>query len=194
MVKQPKAILSCRISPTLKQEVERGAELEGLTTSTYVEQLIQQQSQGDHISEDREQEYLQRIEVLERRLSEAEQTRVNYEGRLDYANNELEIVTEQFGQVMEALDSSVDNEKKLKELESALSAKEETISELKSRESFNFLYGERADYSEYMENLQEKYPDATKEQIIIGSLYAAFKNEGGLVFTVTQIKNYLNNL
>ena len=194
MVKQPKAILSCRISPTLKQEVERGAELEGVTTSNYVEQLIQQQNQGDHISEDREEEYLQRIEVLERRLVAAEQMRVDYEGRLDFANNELETVTEQFEQVMEALDASVDKEQKLKKLESALSAKEEMISELKSQESFDFLYGERADYSEYMETLQEKYPDATKEQIVIGSLYAASENEGGFVFTVTQIKNYLNNL
>lgn len=194
MVKQPKAILSCRISPQLKQEVEFGAESEGLSTSKYVEQLIQQQNEGEHISEDREQEYLQRIEVLERRLSEAEQTRVDYEGRLDYANNELETVTEQFEQVMEALDSCEDNERQLEKLKSELSAREETISELKSHELFKFLFAERADYSEYLDKLQIRYPDATKEQIIIGSLYAASENEGGLVFTVTQIKNYLNNL
>ncbi len=194
MVKQPKAILSCRISPDLKHEVELTAKSEGLTTSNYVQQLILQQKQGEHISEDRVGEYLQKIQELENRLSEAERIRVEYEGRLDYADSELETLQGQFDQVMDGLDKSADETRKIQRLESLLSAKEETILELKTKESLNLLFAERTDYSEHLEKLQAIYPDATKEQIVVGSLYAAVENEGAFVFTVTQVKNYLKSL
>lgn len=198
MVKTQKEVLSCRIPQELKHKLEADAMSEGTTTSNYVEQLILNHQNGEHITDSREEEYLQQIEQLESRLAAAEQTRVHYENRLVESEQEVLSLTEERDSFETAYDETAEMvevlQRQVSTYKTASTEKEVRIAELESKETLNFLSAERANFSDFVSTLEEHYPEATKEQIILGSLYAAAQNEQPVVFIVSRIKNYLKTL
>lgn len=179
MTKSQRTVLSCRVPQELKQQISDAAAAEGTTTSNYLEQIIFKYETGEHISEDKEEEYLLRIQQLENKLIDAERDRVQQEHN----------ITEYEDEVFQLMEEKQELATACTAIEEALQKSEQEKAELERRLP-NMTSAERNQMSEYMEYLKQHYPAATEEQIVIGSLYAAKENQEGIVFVVSRVKDY----
>lgn len=148
--------VSCRVYPQLKSELEEEAQDEGLTTSMYLEKILNER----HDSSEKEEEEVEFNNVYELEV-EIEELKVEVE-MLQEQVVKLEKENLKLTSKHEAV------ELKMRQLK-LLPFEEEELDELESK----------------LEELQELYPDKSFGQLLLASLHAALENEDSIFFIHT---------
>ena len=99
MSKVSKVIISSRIHPYLKEDLDDEAEISGMTTSKYLEQIIENRF---NTSDDDNSDESDTIAQLESKIQNLESVNENMSTRLDAYENEYEELNDQFELLQEA--------------------------------------------------------------------------------------------
>lgn len=196
MTKIPKVIVSCRIPPFLKEEMEDEAMAADLTVSNYVKRILENRHHND--SEDLET-LIEKIQSLESELETL------YEGNDEYESQ----VEELKEQVQELQFDKNDLEQKIKDKELTISEFSEReadfledtmnlkivskkLKELESQFPFQFESFEKEQFTSYLEQLMDYHPDESMSQLLLGALDTAIRTETSF-WTVPTMKSYFKN-
>lgn len=173
-MKELKIPISCRILPDLKEDIELEAQEAGLTTSLYLEQIIQ----GRHdLSLDEEPGV--DVEALQ-----AENERLQAELKEVYSK--MKEFRLQRNDLRQELDQS---RKELGKANSSLEELTELIQPLKSLGLFDLSSSEISELEGYFLELEEKYPSYTTKHLLLAALNRTVKNENGML-VIHTIGNY----
>lgn len=198
MYKIPKVIVSCRIHPHLKEDLEEEAMTSELTMSNYLETIIQNRHQNDSESFEELNDQIQNLE------SELESLNETAEEVQDEFNDEIKLLKEQIeslrlenqrlayeNQSLENLTTERDqleshNLKLIQELEEL----SENLENLESQLPFQLDHFEKDQLKSYLEQLADYHPDAPMNQLLLGSLDTTIRTENAWL-NIPLISSYL---
>ncbi len=148
--------ISCRVYPDLKSEIEEEAQDEGLTTSMYLEKILQNR----HESQVEDEDETDFVNVYQ------------FEVEIDELKAELESLQEDYI--------------KLEKLNQKLESKNQSLEEsTKWLRLLDFDENEAQSLENMLEQLQPEYPGKANSQLVLACLHAALKNEDSIFFIHT---------
>lgn len=147
--------ISCRVYPDLKSEIEEEAYEEGLTTSMYLEKILQNR----HESQEKEED-------------------------VDFVNvYQFEVEIDELKVEVESLQDEVVKLRKLNQKLSAKN--EVLEEKTKWLHLLDFDEDEVKELERMLEKLQPSYPAKANSQMVLACIHAALKNEESILFIYT---------
>lgn len=174
-MKELKIPISSRIQPDLKEDLELEAQEAGLTTSLYLEQILQ--SRHDQAELD---------EPLE---AEAEELRAKVKSLQiagEKAKQQLEAIREEGNRCYQELSQSKTENDKLK---AKIKQLEKEIQPLKALGLMDLSPSELSELEGYFSALEKKYPSHSRSYILLATFNRMVKNEKGML-VIHTIANY----
>lgn len=148
--------ISCRVYPDLKSEIEEEAQDEGLTTSMYLEKILQNRHDAQVEDEDK----ADFVNVYQ------------FEVEIDELKAELESLQEDYI--------------KLEKLNQKLESKNQGLEEsTKWLQLIDFDDDETQELENLLKKLKPNYPGKANSQLVLACLHAALKNEDSIFFIHT---------
>jgi predicted nuclease with TOPRIM domain len=172
--KELKIPLSCRVKPGLKEDLEEEAYYDGLTTSLYLEQILQNRNEPAEPSEEMENAAEELRELQE--YSEDLKLQIN---NLNAEKAELE----------KQLSQASDETARLNDRASNL---EKEVQPFRNLGIANLTPENLAEIEDYFTTFEGKYPDFPREQLLLAALNQTMKNEKSFFFIHT-LQGYFNN-
>ena len=166
MSKVSKVIISSRIHPDLKYDLDDEAERTGITTSKYLEQIIENRFDTPDDDDSDESDI---IAQLESKIQNLESVNENMSTRLDAFENEYEELNDQFEDLQEA------------------SAKSESEPKfpVKLRES------DLKHLNKLLEKLRKVYPETADGLLLLGALDTTLRTESA-IWMIPTINKFIN--
>ena len=164
MAKIAKIIVSSRVHPDVKFELDEEAESIGITTSKYLEQIIE--NRFDSPEEDNPEDSEDAID-LEARIQELETANENMSSQLDAYEEEYDALKEQ----LERLQTSV--------------------AESATKLPFEFEEEELEQLNLSLEKLRALHPDVTDNMLLLGALDTTLRTENA-VWMIPTISRFIN--
>ena len=172
----PKATISFRLKPSLKEDLEQEAYQEDMTTSQYVEQVLSNRTDAEEL-----EALYARIEALEAE-NEALQ---NTQNALESNDEEQDELREELTRVTTNYEKQ---EAEMEQLAEELETAQTQLEEQQTLVSFDTDEYEAELLHNTMDEVRAYYPELTDMQIITASLRAAIRNENN-DFWIIRIKN-----
>jgi predicted nuclease with TOPRIM domain len=165
--KELKIPLSCRVQPDMKEDLEAEAYDAGLTTSMYMEQILQSR----HVSAEPGEE----MEYVAEDLEELQEYAENLEEQIHDLGTEKAALEEKLNQAS-------DESARLKELADGL---EREVQPFRSLGISNLRPENLAEIEGYFAALEGKYPEVSRVQLLMAALDRTLKNEKSTLFIHT---------
>jgi predicted nuclease with TOPRIM domain len=174
-MKELKIPVSCRILPDLKEDIEVEAQEAGLTTSLYLEQILQSRHEQAELDE-----------TLE---AEAEELRAKVKSLQiagEKVKHQLEEIREDGNRCYQELSQSkVENDR----LKANIKQLEKEIQPLKTLGFTDLSLSELSELEGYFSALEKKYPSHSRSYILLATFNRMVKNENGM-FVIHTIDGY----
>ncbi|MCC6725555.1 MAG: hypothetical protein IT258_13690 [Saprospiraceae bacterium] len=174
-MKELKIPVSCRILPDLKEDLELEAEEAGLTTSLYLEQILQSRHDQTELDESLE--------------AEAEELRAkvkSLQNAVDRTKQQLEAIREDGNRCYQELGQSKIETDRLK---ANIKQLEKEIQPLKALGVMDLSPSELSELEGYFSALEKKYPSHSRSYLLLATFNRMVKNEKGMLIIHT-IANY----
>ncbi len=174
-MKELKIPVSCRILPDLKEDIEVEAQEAGLTTSLYLEQILQCRHEQAEMDENLEAEAAE----LRAKVKSLQSATERMKGQLE------EVRTEGNKYYQELALSKMENDK----LKASIEQLEKETQPLKELGLMGLSPAELSELEGYFSALETKYPSHSRSYLLLATFNRMVKNEKGM-FVIHTIDGY----
>lgn len=183
-----KTTLATRVMPSLKETILAEAKENDLTTSNYVETILKDRNKGFHNDTD----LYNQVEALRKENADLlEELNAVSDEDIEASDNVEEIA--HLNAVIDDLTTSNESlENQINDLKMEQVDRSGQIADLEASSLF-FSDKEKKELQDLLVRLRKYYPTLTDNQIVLGGLFAALKNENSSLW-ITTIEKYRKQL